>query len=469
MDISYPSAGNIDNNLIQKENNRKKTQNLISIGKCSKFYLFIIGSGISKLVSLMILGNNNANLPENGIGLFGFCPILYNYNFAQSLYIYIGYIIFGIIMYFFKNVEKKEILDLLTVKRKSSISIDYMYKQSNKLSKKAKIQILFTSLAFVFYIEIKKVLYIKGFQFFNFWTVEIIFMLHFLRKYFIIDFYKHQKVSVIFIVITVSALLLTASFLPTSLSNDNPGNSYQNINAKLGSYFYSILFIFIFMILSYVYCFSRTASKVLMQINFVSPYMLIFLFGIVGLIISLGSGFVSYFIDYPDNFINYYSDLGKLLDTNNKYRFYAEIFLVSPLYSFSSFMEIAFEILTIYYLNPFYVLMTNNIYYGITEIIFFVVNSSTDSLVLTHFLLAEFSEIFAFLGYMVYLEIIELNFCGLDENLKKIIMEKGEDETREMTSFFNNDKNVGQIELQYKDFDEEEEEEDINHNNTIYT
>ena len=89
------------------------------------------------------------------------------------------------------------------------------------------------------------------------------------------------------------------------------------------------------MILSYVYCFSRTASKVLMQINFVSPYMLIFLFGIVGLIISLGSGFVSYFIDYPDNFINYYSDLGKLLDTNNKYRFYAEIFLVSPLYSLS--------------------------------------------------------------------------------------------------------------------------------------
>ena len=48
-------------------------------------------------------------------------------------------------------------------------------------------------------------------------------------------------------------------------------------------------------------------------------------------------------------------------------------------------------------------------------------------------------------------------------------MEKGEDETREMTSFFNNDKNVGQIELQYKDFDEEEEEEDLNSNNTIYT
>jgi hypothetical protein len=182
-----------DNSLINKENNIKKTQKLISLGKCSKFYLFILGSGIYKLVSLMILGSNNTNLPENGIGLFGFCPILYNYNFVQSLYIYIGYIIFAIIMYCFKNVNKEKILDLfdlLTVKSKNTL---YMYNKSNKLSKKTKIQILWTSLAFVFYIEIKKVLYIKGFQFFNFWTLEIIFMLHFLRKYFIIDFLSIKK------------------------------------------------------------------------------------------------------------------------------------------------------------------------------------------------------------------------------------------------------------------------------------
>ena len=128
-------------------------------------------------------------------------------------------------------------------------------------------------------------------------------------------------------------------------------------------------------------------------------------------------------------------------------------------------MEIAFEILTIYYLNPFYVLMTNNIYHGITEIIFFIVNKSTDGLVITHFILAEFSEIFAFLGYMVYLEIIELNFCGLGKNLRKVIMEKGENEAREISIFVRNDKKVGQIELLNKDFDEDEEED---FNSTTY-
>ena len=130
-------------------------------------------------------------------------------------------------------------------------------------------------------------------------------------------------------------------------------------------------------------------------------------------------------------------------------------------------MEKAFEILTIYYLNPFYVLMTNNIYYGITEIIFFIVNKSTDGLVITHFILAEFSEIFAFLGYMVYLEIIELNFCGLGKNLRKVIMEKGENEAREISIFVRNDKKVGQIELLNKDFDEDEEE-DFNSTTTYY-
>ena len=59
---------------------------------------------------------------------------------------------------------------------------------------------------------------------------------------------------------------------------------------------------------------------------------------------------------------------------------------------------------------------------------------------------------------MVYLEIIELNFCGLGKNLRKVIMEKGENEAREISIFVSNDKKVGQIELLNKDFDEDEEE-----------
>ena len=36
---------------------------------------------------------------------------------------------------------------------------------------------------------------------------------------------------------------------------------------------------------------------------------------------------------------------------------------------------------------------------------------------------------------MVYLEILELNFCGLNENIKRRIMEKGEIEFRNLSEF----------------------------------
>ena len=182
------------------------------------------------------------------------------------------------------------------------------------------------------------------------------------KKYFIIDFYKHQKVSIIFIISACSALLLTASFLPTSLlDGEDEKNAYQNINDKLGSYFYCILFIILFVGLSFIYSYSRTYSKVLMQIKFVSPFKIIFVIGIVGLPISIIVSIVSYYLGYKkDNLFEYFEIMGKNKIEKETYKFWVEIFCVYPLFSFTSFMELTCEILTIYYLNPFFVLMTNN-------------------------------------------------------------------------------------------------------------
>ena len=186
------------------------------------------------------------------------------------------------------------------------------------------------------------------------------------------------------------------------------------------------------MLLSFFYSYSRTFSKVLMQISFISPYKLIFLFGITGLIVSLIASNVAYFINYKDNFLDYFSSLKSVYDEGKYYKFFSEIFLVWPLYAFTNFMEMTFEILTIYYLNPFFVLMTNNVYYIISELISFALNFSSDGLAVVQFILAELSELFAISGYMVYLEILELNFCGLNENLRTSIMEKGAKEFNQL-------------------------------------
>ena len=424
-------------------------EKIITVGKCSRFYLFFLGSALFKLFSLVLLGNSTKSF-----GLFGFCPTFNSFNFIQSIFIYFGYIIFGTIFLFFKDIKKVQINEL--VRKRATIKRNYIYNKSPDGSiKNIRTKIILLGLAFVLYIEIKKVLYIEGFQFFNFWTIEIIFMLHFMKKYFIMDFYKHHKVSIVFIISMCSILLLTASFLPTSLLGENSGNSYYNIKEKLGSYYYSILFIFIFAVLSYDYSFSRTYCKILMQIKFISPYKIIIIFGIVGFIISLIASIVSYYIKYYDNMISYFSNMREVLHGDKTYKFWVEIFCVYPLYSFSNYMEITFEILTIYYLNPFYVLMTNNLYYGITELITFLLNLSDDKLKIIHFLIAEFSEIFAFLGYMVYLEILELHFCGLDESIKRLLMKKGENEFRKLsnTNFNDNDNNK---------YDEDEDKEKEN-------
>ena len=428
--------------------------NIITLGKCSRFYLLILGTGLCKLISLFLVGTKNI---LKGFGLFGFCATFIDYNFIQSILIYLGYIIFGIIFLFCKDVKKVEIKESIRKKTIINRNINDSKTYKEKI-KNNRIQLFLLGLTLAFHTEIRKVLYIEGFQFFHFWTVEILFILRFMRKYFIMDFYFHHKVSIIFIISTCTILLLTASFLPNSLYDKNTGNAYKNIEVKLGSKFYSILFIFIFIALSFIYSFTRVYSKILMQIKFISPYKIIIMFGIIGFIISLIASIVSYKIDYKDNFYNYFSAMREVLNGEKPYKFWVEIFCIYPLYSFAGFMEITFEIFTIYYLNAFYVLAANTLYFFIAELIIFMLNISSDGLKIVHFVITELTEIFAFLGFMVYLEIIELNFCGLNENIKRRIMEKGEREFRTLSEFseFDINKEINNDEDDYCELDKKE-------------
>ena len=85
----------------------------ITIGKCSRTYLYILGSSLFKFFSLLLLGDKNL-----GLGLFGFCPTLIEHNFMQSLLMYFRYIVFGIIFFYFKKIKKSSDNDLKKKKKK---------------------------------------------------------------------------------------------------------------------------------------------------------------------------------------------------------------------------------------------------------------------------------------------------------------------------------------------------------------
>ena len=176
-----------------------------------------------------------------------------------------------------------------------------------------------------------------------------------------------------------------------------------------------------------------------MQSKFVSSYILIIFIGIVGIIITIIISIISYYYE-RDNFIDYFKEL----KNHSTWEILRDVLIITPIFLFSQFMQMYFEILVIYYLNPIYTLVLNNINYGIKRLILFLF--SINMKYFANFIISEIAEIIAIFGYIINLEIIELNFCGLSDNIRRNIMDKAQKEFRYL--------NEDNIEL-YKNINEE--------------
>ena len=86
----------------------------------------------------------------------------------------------------------------------------------------------------------------------------------------------------------------------------------------------------------------------------------------------------------------------------------------------------------IYYLNPIFILIKDNLYNWILRLVLFI---SLD-FKLAKFITQETAETLSFLGYSIYLEIIQLRFFGLDEDLKNNIIKRGNRETFNINTIY---------------------------------
>ena len=410
----------IDTNENDYNYNREtftpKNKKLITIGNCSRFYFYILGSTLFKLFSFFLLGMESKD--KKYIGLFGFIPVLYSYRSMQSIYTYLSYIIFGIIFHSCNKGKDKE--DIKNIGKVLFAVYDKLMNQ-NKI--KTNFLIILTSFCFAIYNEMQNLLFSFSFHEFDFWSFDILFTFLLMKKYFEVDVQKHHKYSIIFVTIICTILLAILSFLPNVVTGNL--NQFEFVKEQLGSYFYSIIFIFIFLLLSLIYSFSRNFSKVLIQSKFVSYYILIIFIGITGLITTTIISTISYFYE-RDNFISYFIEL----KNHTTWEILRDVLIVFPLYIFSQFMQIYFEILIIYYLNPIYTLVLNNVYFGTERLILFLFDIKMEYF--ANFILSEISEIVAIIGYIINLEIIELNFCGLSDNTRRNIMNKAQREFKNL-------------------------------------
>ena len=330
-------------------------------------------------------------------------------------------------------------------------------KKSKESQKKTIIYIIIVSIIYCFHQESIKILYLFQFNGLDIWTFDIIFILIFMNAYFIINIYKHQKFSIIFILITNSFLLLISAFLPFSKHDDKEdgeiylrdNNTFDIIDKITGSKYNSIMIFIIFILISFLISYGRVKAKVLMDFNFISPYGIIIFIGLIGTILvfigiitanifeckgeeEIIKNYCLVFKDntyYFDNILIYFKELR---DYSYNKEFFLEVIVITPFILIIYFIEVVCEILTILYLNPNFLLIRDNLYYSLTRIIFILLHLNKNYqkyITLSQFIILELTEIFALFGYLIYLEIIELRFWELDNDLKINIINRGNRET----------------------------------------
>lgn len=93
------------------------------------------------------------------------------------------------------------------------------------------------------------------------------------------------------------------------------------------------------------------------------------------------------------------------------------------------------SILIIKYLNPLFFVVARFIYYFLVEFMNAIISFSKKESLEEGDYLDFFSELFAIFGVLVYTELIELNFCDLNFNLKKNIILRSKEDVPNIPEF----------------------------------
>ena len=230
--------------------------------------------------------------------------------------------------------------------------------------------------------------------------MDILFLLIFFRVFHKILFYKHQYISLIIIILTG----LARFFRVFEYFFHEEGKEFGIITLGFIILLPLIDSVKIYIIQKY------------MKYNYYSPYFILFLIGVTYLIVSLIILIIFKNINCSTEICK---SLSEINIESNKVVNYILIILYSLFYGLEHFIKFY----TMYAFSAFHYILIST--FG--EIIQFgykmILNFDTTDLIVN--LVTYSVEIFAVL---VFIETIELNFCGLNMNLKKNIIFRADNE-----------------------------------------
>ena len=107
-----------------------------------------------------------------------------------------------------------------------------------------------------------------------------------------------------------------------------------------------------------------------------------------------------------------------------------EIFLLIPLlFIFYTINEVSCLML-IKYIDPTIILIYRYFYYFLLRIITYIINEADEQYItLILFILYEIEQLASVISGLIYIELLELKFLGLDYELKKNIDRRGNEDT----------------------------------------
>ena len=212
--------------------------------------------------------------------------------------------------------------------------------------------------------------------------------------------------------------------------------------------------IIIFLLNIFLYDYEICKLKWFLDFKYISPLKFLMWFGFIGSIISLIFGIISTEIKCIDEStfrdIKYFCKVNKTI-VDNSLNFYYDNFSVyfrnlwnidkSIWYNFAVlclfllriilfFFKKYFAILIIQKLNPVYFIGANSLFFllqkSIIDIAEYVDNKNNyrNNYRNNYHYLIDIANLINLLGIIFYLELIEFNFCGLNYNLKKNILER---------------------------------------------
>ena len=271
----------------------------------------------------------------------------------------------------------------------------------------------------------------------DFWFFELIILAYLEKVLLHIEIYRHHIFVFVFSLIPVISKIITI-FLEFADNDDNKEITKHYLYEKDNKWFWIPLGLFIYFILITLKAYSIIKVKWLMDLKYISANKLLILYGFTGTLF--------YFL---------FSTISSILQTesdsiflNKSYRFdlYYKSFI--HLYVKELIKEIiilVFGMITSYYIKYYYMMIIKYLtpvhivfltpmfyfFYKIILIIYNLIycivkhdfsksfgNNSVIPLSRAKFSLDFSQDSFSFFGFLIYLEIIELNCFNLDYNLK---------------------------------------------------